>query len=321
MTGPNADELARQGLTPEPEEDSVSSDESPDDTPEVPDGDEPEDDTEDEPGPDESGEQGDESEEESEEVEKVESTDEADETDNPLLALQRRADEAAQTNAKLVDLISRSQQAKPEQPKPKADDFADVPDELLKLAMMGMVTPEALARYPKETVERTRVALEAHTARQLRYLRNPDALLQDMQAKIEELVNARVRPIAQDFHQRKADELAAKFFHSLDKNVHPRFREVFSSLNGSDSGDWTVVARNMEIANKLVKAEILEKQGKAVDQKKSAKKAQKQAAGGGKLTGKKPSNGAPVDQGGRPKMVKGESIVDYALRLKASGKF
>lgn len=309
------------GSLPDQSEDSPTG--GAEDTPEEP--------SEDEPGPDESGEQGDESndvdegtdgetEDETETDEGSPETDEDTDEDSPdltLLALQTRADENAALNAKLVELLG--QQTKAKNVVPKADDYADVPDDLLKMALFG-APPEAFQQFPQTLIDRARTAAKAHADRTIKLLRNPAALLEDLKGQIQELVNSRVRPIEDDYSTRRANELAEKHFKKHPKEVQDRVKDVFNSLPGGSSSNWSVIERDLKLAERVALAETSVKGNKADANKRTTQKIQRIAAGGGKLKGsKKVGQGAAPGPKSRPSKRNDESYSQYAARLEKLG--
>lgn len=315
MTGPNETEIEDKGLQESDAGGSVPGAEAPPGDADAA----PPEETNDEPGPDESGEQGEESEVpdggESEEELKV-PTPEGEEADDdseedPLLALKRRADEQAALNLKLVDLLSQRQ----EKAKPKADDFADVPDDLMRIALFGGATEQIMSRFTPVQVERARTAAEAHAARQIRYVRNPAAMLEDLKDRVTELVSQRVRPIEDDYTQRRANDLASRYFTKHDKNVQERIRTTFNTMPGSNGDDWKTIEANLKLAEKLALLETQSKGSKADSQKKTAKKVQQIAAGGGKLRGTQTAKGNGSSPSARPTKKDDETYEQFGRRL------
>lgn len=212
----------------------------------------------------------------------------------------------------MLDLLKERQQ--PPAP-PPPDPNADVPDEVLRMALFGDSTGQ-WKTVPQDIQAKALRLAQEHVSREIRAARSPKVLKDEIQQAVFE----QVAPLVEDYHSRKARELTERHLAPLkDPAMEARAKELFKTMPGANSANWRDIEKALEAAATKARAEVLEKRFREQDNKTKAGKVQKTGNGGTKLkpTGKPGTPAKVVSKDSRPPMKPGERLTDYFDRIKS----
>lgn len=216
----------------------------------------------------------------------------------------------------MLELLRESRQ-KVTTPPPAPDPTADVPDDVLRMALFGDSTGQWQS-VPQDVKAKAVKLAQEHVSRTIREARSPKVRVEAIKDELNQAVFEQVAPLVEDYHSRKAREVAEKHLTPLkDPVVEKRAKELFAEMPGSKSTSWKDIERALQAAASQARAEALEKRFQEQENKSKAKQVQKGSTGGTKLksgtkgSAIKPSLEAP------PPMKPGERLSDYNARIKA----
>lgn len=259
--------------------------------------------------------------------EQVEESDESESEDEPAAEqapVQGKSDDLEEVRRELAALRSERQimlellkerQQKVVTP-PPPDPTADVPDEVLRMALFGDTTGQWQS-VPQDMKAKAVKLAQEHVSRTIREARSPKVRVEGLKDELNQAVFEQVAPLVEDYHSRKAREVADKHLTPLkDPVVEKRAKELFAEMPGSKSTNWKDIERALQAAASQARAEALEKRFQEQENRSKAKQVQKGSTGGTKLkSGTKGSSPKPsIDN--PPPMKPGERLSDYNARIK-----
>lgn len=307
MSGDEKDDIPTEDLTQEDAGDNTPA--APEDPEGTEAGDNPSDESEDSPS-----QEGEQSVEDPEEGSEEPAADEAPvEDDKPeLTSLQKEVErlraERAEERRVMLELVARSQRQ--EKAPPSDSPTAGITPDVMKMALFGGPSDQWNA-IPADVRAKALKLANDYVARTTQEALNPNS-----SERVEALVQERIAPLLEDYHDRKAREVTQRHFGKLDEQTKERAKELFKTTNRSS--DWRVIEQTMEACAAKAKLESLEKKAKDEQNKVKAQKVQSGKTGGTKLKPGKPNGSAPKFTASNPPPMKpGERMTDYYERIKS----